>query len=309
MSTIAIIMTAYNGEKYIAEQIDSILASTYQDFQLFIYDDGSEDATLSILRSYESGNPDKIKVYQNKTNLGVTQNFLQALSRTTADYIMFSDQDDIWKANKAASVLKRMRHMEAQAGKECPIAVFTDATVVDEELNTINASFFCSGHLNPAKTDLAHLLMENKLIGCSVMVNAALRKILQSSMLPKQARYHDWWLALIAAAFGKIGYLNEQTLLYRQHSGNVVGDRGFFSYVLNRTASIGRQREMLSLLYHQAEEFMTLYEDLLAQDKKNILCRFIALEQKGFLMKRYEILCCGFLKTGFLRNVGLMLII
>ncbi|MDD3174726.1 MAG: glycosyltransferase, partial [Herbinix sp.] len=117
MSTVAIVMTTYNGEKYVGEQINSILASTYQDFELFICDDGSKDSTMSILRDYEKQNPTKVHVFQNETNQGVTINFLKTLCRTTMDYMMFCDQDDVWKSNKIAITLKRIRHMEAQIGK------------------------------------------------------------------------------------------------------------------------------------------------------------------------------------------------
>lgn len=309
MSTIAIIMATYNGEKYVSEQIESILASSYQDFELFIYDDGSNDHTVSILKDYERKFPEKVHVKINEVNLGHRMNFIHALSVTTADYVMFSDQDDVWKPCKAAVTLKRMRHMEAQLGKEIPLAVFTDAVVVDQDLNTLNASFFCSGHLNPCKTDLPHLLMENKLIGCTVMVNAALRRVLQSKPLPQKARYHDWWLALIAASYGKIGYVREGTLLYRQHGGNVVGDTGFHAYVRNRMSNLIKQRDALSQSYEQADEFLSLYGDTLSQEKQDILAHFAGLREKSFLERRLLLLHYGFFKTGFVRNIGLFIII
>ena len=309
MSTIAIVMTTYHGEKYISEQIESILASSYQDYELFIHDDGSKDNTINILRSYESRYPEKIHVYQNEENLGHIMNFIHALSVTTADYVMFSDQDDVWKTNKVAVTLKRMKHMEAQLGKETPLAVFTDAVVVDQELNILNSSFFCSGHLNPCKTDLAHLLMENKLIGCTVMVNAALRRILQSKPLPQKARFHDWWLALIAASFGKIGYVNEGTLLYRQHGGNVVGDTGFHSYLKNRISNLQKQKDALEALYRQADEFLSLYGDSLSEEKLELIRHFASIPEKSLIERRLIILHYGFLKTGVLRNIGLLMII
>lgn len=309
MSTVAIVMTTYNGEKYVGEQIDSILASNYQDFELFIYDDGSKDNTLPILRDYEARNPLKIHVIQNETNLGVTTNFLAAIRKTTIDYIMFCDQDDYWKQNKVAVTLKRMRHMEAQLGKDKPLAVFTDATVVDQELKVLKNSFFLSNHLNPRRTDLPHILMENKLIGCTVMVNAALRKILQSRPLPTQARYHDWWIALIAASMGKIGYVNERTLLYRQHGGNVVGGADFITYFKNRIAALHVQKEALRSLYRQAEEFHSIYQELLSPECSNIINRFACMDQHNFLAKRLIILRCGYLKTGVIRNIGLIIIL
>lgn len=309
MSTITIVMATYNGEKYVGEQIESILASNYQDMELYIYDDGSKDNTVELLKSYETQYPGMVHVVQNETNLGHAMNFIHALSRTTTDYIMFCDQDDVWKKHKVATTLKRMRHMEAQLGKDTPLAVFTDATVVDGNLNVLNQSFFCSGHLNPCRTDLPHLLMENKLMGCTVMVNAALRKVLQSKPLPQHARYHDWWLALIAAAFGRIGYVRESTMLYRQHGSNVVGDTGFFAYVSNRVSNLQKQREALEELYRQAGEFLQLYGDALPEEKKEILSQFASMKEKNGLERRILILRYGYWKTGLLRNIGLLFIV
>lgn len=309
MSTVAIVMATYNGEKYVEEQIESILASSYQDFELFIYDDGSKDNTLSILRSYELQNPSKVHVFQNEKNQGVVLNFLQAVSRTTMDYAMFCDQDDFWKPNKITQTLKRMRHMEAQISKCTPLAVFTDAVIVDQNLNVLKSSFFCSNHLNPRKTDLPHILMENKLIGCTVMINCALRKVLQSYPLPNHAKFHDWWVALIAASMGKIGYVCEGTLLYRQHEGNVVGGADFVSYFKNRITSLQNQKDALRILYRQAEEFLSIYDELLTEENKNIIRRFANLEQYNFLIKRSMILHCGYKKTGVIRNLGLMFIV
>ncbi len=309
MSTVAIVMTAYNGEQYVGAQIESILASSYQDFELFIYDDGSTDATMDILRSYEREYPSKLHVHQNEANLGVSLNFLQALARTTMDYIMFSDQDDVWKTNKIALTLKRMRNMEAQSGKDMPLAVFTDATIVDKDLNEIHGSFFCSNHLNPRKTDLAHLLMENKLIGCTVMVNGALRKILQANHYPERARYHDWWVALIAASFGRISFVCEKTLLYRQHGNNVVGGDGFLAYVKHRLGAISRQRASILLLEEQAKEFLDLYGEKLSEDRREVIEIFSKLHETGSLERRCLLIKYGYLKTGLVRNIGLLIII
>lgn len=309
MSTVAIVMAAYNGDQYIVEQIDSILASSYQSFELYIYDDGSKDNTMSILRNYENQYPEKIHVFQNESNLGVSKNFLRAFCLTTADYVMFCDQDDVWKSNKIGISLKRIRNMEAQFGKQVPMAVFTDASVVDKDLKELYSSFFDSNHLEPKKTDLAHLLMENKLIGCTIMVNAAVRNVLKSSHYPQYAKFHDWWIALIAASFGKIGYVNETTLLYRQHGGNVVGGADFLSYFKNRITSLGRQREAIRILEKQAEEFLLLYGSQLEGDKKEIIRNFAELQRTGFIKKRIIIIKNGYLKSGLIRNAGLLLIV
>ncbi len=309
MSTVAIVMATYNGERYIREQVDSILASSYQDFELYIFDDGSKDHTLSILKEYELQYPNKIHVHQNTVNQGVVANFLHGVCKTTMDYVMFCDQDDIWKPTKIAMTLKRMRNMEAQSDKSIPMVVFTDAVMVDQDLNTISNSFFGSSHLNPCKTDLSHILMENKLIGCTVMINAALRKVLQSNRLPNNARYHDWWIALIAASMGKIGFIREGTLLYRQHGGNAVGGLSFGEYVKNRVTSLGRQKEALRSLSLQADEFISIYQNLLPKEKQDIIRSFANLEQLGYIKRRQILIRYKFYKTGLVRNVGLMIII
>lgn len=309
MDNVSIVMTTYNGEKYLEEQIASILSSTYQDFKLYIVDDGSRDKTLEIINRYVEKYPDKIHVSRNATNLGVTLNFLNAVSNTTSEYIMLCDQDDVWKADKIAKTLRRVKQMEVQFGKELPIAVFTDAYVVDESLNIIHESFFRSGRLNPRLTDLPHLLMENKLIGCTVMINQAVRRILQSSPLPKRAKFHDCWLGLIAASTGKIGFIKEPTLLYRQHGSNVVGNRGFLSYVYNRICNINKQRKALTDLYIQAEEFAFLYHNIIDGRKLDIINRFSRLNKENFIKRRVTILRYGYLKSGITRNIGLMFLV
>lgn len=302
-------MTTYNGEKYVGEQIESILASPYQNIEIAIYDDGSSDNTMGILRRYEELYPDIIQVQENEKNMGVTLNFLNAICNTSSDYFMLCDQDDVWKPNKIPTTLKKMRQMEEQYGEDMPIAVFTDANVVDNELNVLHNSFFASSHLNPRRTDLPHLLMENKLIGCTVMFNSSLKKILKSHRLPTEARFHDAWIGLIAASFGKIGYLNEATMLYRQHGDNVVGNLNFLAYFKDRLTSIKKQKNSLLASQRQAAEFVRIYGKKMELEKRIIIGRFANLHNEGFVRKRYLILRYRYLKSGLVRNLGLMIII
>jgi len=309
MDRVTIIMATYNGEKYLEEQIESILSSSYREFKLYIVDDGSNDSTMEILHRYKMKYPDVIHVSQNETNLGVTLNFLNAINNITSDYIMLCDQDDVWKKDKIAKTLNRMKQLEVQFGKDLPVAVFTDAYVTDSNLNIIHESFFRSGRLNPRHTDLPHLLMENKLIGCTVMINGALRRILQSRPLPKYARFHDGWLGLIAASFGKISFIPEPTLYYRQHDFNVVGNRGFYAYVLNRIGNLKKQKQALMALQKQAKEFADLYRDYFNSEKLELIERFSNLSKEGFFRRRLLIIRYGYFKSGILRNIGLMIIV
>lgn len=307
MSKLNIIMCTFNGEQYIEEQIESILNNTYSQWKLIICDDGSTDNTVNLIKKYESQYPDKIILRQNKTNMGVIYNFLTPILEYEADYYMFCDQDDVWLTDKIEHTLHLMKRKEKKYGYAVPITVFSDAKVVNEKLEVRNSSFHKVSKLNIKKLDLPHMLMENKLIGCTMMFNAAVVKKIES--LPSAARMHDWWIAIISASFGKIAYLNEATLLYRQHEKNVVGNQSFLSYVSNRVSSLKKQKIVLLNTIKQAENFYELYKDDLLEIEKDIFEKFISLQDETVLKKRYLLIKYGFLKSGWIRNIGLLFII
>lgn len=308
MCEIDIIMASYNGEKYIKEQIHSILNSSIQDFKINIYDDGSNDATIDILEQLENQYKDKIKVYKNSNNKGVTRNFLEALSTSSANYIMFCDQDDYWLENKIEITLNKMKDLEKKHPNK-PLAVFTDTIVVDEGLNTIYPSFFKASNLNPEAISLEKLLMENKLIGCTVMINKEVRQVLNNISLPKEAKFHDHWIALIAASMGVIGYIDKGTLLYRQHGDNVVGNLNFKNYLKDRIKTIKQQKQSLIVLQKQANEFASLYKDSLSKEAYKIIIEFSKLRNYNYFKRIYTLMKYGYYKTGILRNIGLFVLI
>lgn len=307
MSKIIIIMCTYNGEKYIREQIDSILHNTYQDFTLIICDDASTDGTCDIINEYQEQYPERIKLRLNKKNAGVIHNFLSPLLEEKAEYYMFCDQDDVWLPDKIEVTLQLMKKMEKECESVIPITVFSDAKVVDEQLSMQSPSFHRTGKLDVNKVDLAHILMENKLIGCTMMFNQAVAKKVRQ--IPGNARMHDWWIALITASFGKIVYLDQATLLYRQHEKNVIGNQSFFSYFKNRVTSLNMQKKVIANTIGQAEEFYGLYKHELSVKERKLMKRFISLKHQNGLKKRYYVVKYGFLKSGSIRNIGLLIII
>lgn len=130
---IAILMSTYNGEKYIREQINSFLNQTNQDWKLFVRDDGSKDSTLSILGEFSDKYPDKIFLDESAPrNMGAGESFMYMLNLTDAQYYMFSDQDDVWMDDKIERTLAKVQQLEADFGLDKAIGVFTDLTVVDE---------------------------------------------------------------------------------------------------------------------------------------------------------------------------------
>lgn len=306
LSEITIVMAAYNGETYMKEQISSILNGGFKDFVIHVYDDGSTDGTRDILRRLSLEYPDKVCFFANEKNKGVVRNFMDGAYAADSPYVMFSDQDDVWLSDKLSKTLKRMKELERERGA-VPLAVFTDARVVDRELKEIHPSFHGSSHLDAAKTDLPHLLMENKLIGCTMMINRAMAKKL--SIVPEGLRMHDWWIGLIASALGGVAYLPEATLLYRQHEKNVVGTKSFAGYVGSRLSALGKQRLALKQTEEQAEAFLEAFALELSDENRAVLEAFAAMKTAGFLKKRYLLIKYGFWKTGLLRNIGVFLLI
>ena len=307
MERVNIIMASYQGEKYIEEQLESILESTKVDVFVTVYDDGSKDRTKEIVSSYEKQYPGKVKLILNEHNLGLTKNFLHGLLDNEFSYVMFSDQDDVWNPDKVKKTLDCMKREEEKQPQGTPVIVFTDALVVDGELNPMYPSFHRSQGLDTSKLDLAHMMMENKMMGCTMMLNRGM--IEKVTQLPEHARYHDWWLGLIAAAYGTIVYLPEATIKYRQHGKNMVGNQSFGTYVANRISSLREQRKALYATVQQAEEFYKMYQETMPKDQLELVRRMVEIKSAGFFRRRYLVLKNGFLKSGVTRNLGLLLII
>ena len=123
---IAILMATYNGEKYLREQIDSLLAQTCCDWTLYIQDDGSKDATLDIIKSYDDERIVLVDV--GLTRQGACMNFMSLLNMVESEYYMFCDQDDVWFEDKVELSYMRMKEEELKYGIDRPILVFSDAS-------------------------------------------------------------------------------------------------------------------------------------------------------------------------------------
>ncbi|KRN58140.1 glycosyltransferase family 2 protein [Limosilactobacillus secaliphilus] len=215
---IAILLSTYNGYDYLEEQVQSILNQTNHDWHLYIRDDGSNDGTISLIREFAK-NPLISFVNDNQPkSLGASQSFLQLLSEVDADYYMFSDQDDYWLPDKIEVSLARMKSLE-ETGRKAPICVHTNLKVTDDNLTPYR--LYNTGSL---WHDFDRLLFNNCVTGCTMMINRRLRDTVKFDKVKSSNIYmHDWWLALIAAAFGVVSYINSPTILYRQHSSNVLG--------------------------------------------------------------------------------------
>lgn len=215
---IDILLATYNGEKYIKEQLDSILNQTYQNFNLIISDDCSNDSTVRILKEYEQKD-NRIKVYVQENNLGYVKNFEFLLKKVQNEYYMLSDQDDIWLPLKVEKSLETMKRQNADL-------VFGDLEVVDESLNTIYSSFndfmLLTRKIEKCK-DYKLEYLYNCVTGCTLMSK---KKFLDRILpLPTVSKHmlHDYWIAVIVSMYGKTYCMKEKYIKYRQHGSNQVG--------------------------------------------------------------------------------------
>ena len=216
---IDILMATYNGEKYLKEQIDSILNQTYKNIRLIISDDNSQDATRQILKEYEKKD-NRIKVYYQENNLGCVENFEFLLKKVENEIYMLSDQDDIWLKEKVEKTYQKMIKEDADL-------VFGDLEVVNSNLETIYPSFNDFMKLNRKINKYLHTdkinYLYNCVTGCTVMSKKKwLNEILP---LPKNSKYvlHDHWIGLIISLRGKLYYMPEKYIKYRQHGNNEIG--------------------------------------------------------------------------------------
>ena len=302
---ISILMATYNGEKYIAEQIESLLAQTVSEFKLYICDDCSTDSTFTIITEYAKKHPEQINITQNKDNSGGAKyNYIQMMINYKDDYIMLCDQDDIWLPEKIEITLEKIKDMEYKFGTDTPLLVHTDLRVVDEKLETISLSFKTAMNANYEKTKLRNQIIQNTLTGCTVMYNRSLADLITS--MPEFMVMHDWWLMLVASAFGKITSIGTQTVLYRQHSHNEIGakDVRTFRYKLHKVLHYDEMKKALGETYTQAQSLLDAYRDKLTGEQKEFLQLYYDIPNHNKFVRWVTICRLGVFKNGFARKVA-----
>lgn len=238
---IAILLSTYNGEKYISAQLDSIINQTYQDFQIYIRDDGSTDNTEEIISQYHSLYPDKIVVIEDLIkHRGANHSFLFLLQTIESDYYMFCDQDDIWLPEKIQLSIDALKNVEAEKAG-IPILIHTDMKVVDCNLSTISTSLYKSMRIHPKIIDNSFNFMGVCSCGpgCSMLFNAKAKELSLRYDDLNDVPMHDWWIAINTVKKGKIVFLPTPTMLYRQHQTNTVGASNVnLSFLINKFVNL-----------------------------------------------------------------------
>ena len=290
---IVILLATCNGGRYLRPQLDSLFAQREQGWHLLASDDGSRDGTVDILREYQQKYPGRITLVGHDEPTGSSMNNFMLLTRQAGayDYIMYCDQDDVWLPQKVGMTLRKMRETE-RGETQVPCLVHSDLAVVDGAMRLKHASFFYSSMLRADRDTLNYLLIQNIVTGCTMMINHALWELAARPLEGGDMRMHDGWFALIAAARGRIGFVDKPTILYRQHGGNVVGakDVRSFRYIATFRSRLRENAASIRACERQAGALADTLGDRLTVRQQRMLRDFAAIRQHGKL-GRISVLC------------------
>lgn len=295
-----ILMATYNGEKFLAQQIESIQKQTFKEWNLLIRDDGSSDKTCDIIRNFTAKDSRIRFINENEHhNLGVIKSFFTLVNYEVADFYFFSDQDDVWLPEKLSVSLEAAKHKAS----DVPLLVYTDLKVVNQELNILQDSMI-RAQSHHANTTLLPELTENTVTGGTMMINHALA---EKWFTPNDILMHDWFLALLAASLGEIIYLDLPTQLYRQHENNVLGARTMdkrFKILREGPKSIfTRYWKLIHDSQKQASLIVDKYGDIMTANDLELIKCFIKIDKQPFMTRLRWLWKYGYSKNQFKHQV------
>lgn len=282
-----VLMSTYNGEAFVAEQLRSILSQLPRHALVLVRDDGSTDSTVSIINSL---NDARVSVSVGK-NVGFARSFFELLGQAPRhwDMYMLSDQDDIWLPGKVGRAWDQV-----SAAGEQPFLYCTDTQLVDVKLRPLGV-----GRKSIANGNLLEALTDNQVTGCTVAMNSALLDCaVPDSHAIEGVHFHDWWIYVVATAFGRVYCDRHPTILYRQHGNNQVGAGvGVLKYL--KMVSYLRRRNWLASMVSQVSALRYCHESQLTSEQRMMLDR-VHLPGRGlrrwrmvFALRRHRGTWCG----------------
>lgn len=269
---LCVLLSTYNGEKYLKQQLESLLLQGFNNMELIVRDDGSRDNTLKILGEFNGS----IRLFSG-TNIGVISSFFELLRNSPdADYFAFCDQDDYWKKNKVSRAVQKL----SEISSDIPAMYCSKTELVIESLGEFKTKGYWPK--TPKKPlSLSNALVENVAVGCTIVINKAAKKLLVSRQ-PEFSNIimHDWWIYLCVSAFGVVVFDEVPHILYRQHSSNTLGVETNLLKKWHRRYQSFMVKSKTRNLQRQAYEFLKQYEDRLTNESKCIISKFVESRDK-----------------------------
>jgi hypothetical protein len=305
MSTkVCVVLSTYNGQSYLDQQIQSVLDQSFQDFELWIRDDGSSDTTPALLKTWAAKDR-RIRLWQQvSSNLGTITSFSTLLSwAKDFDYVLLCDQDDIWLPDHIQVLVKRAKEIESKVGRQTPLLVHSDLEVISESGALQSQSFRRA--LAPVfeSLTLPEVLAQNLVTGCSSLANQALLKV--ALPVPRNCLMHDWWLALVAASSGQIVYVDRALTRYRQHAAQVSGGLGA-TLILNKILKLVRSpKQALWLMERRWAQTVLLEHQLSSRGHTEVALKLQQLLSEFCMSRLSALSAClnfGIRPQGFLRT-------
>ena len=295
---VAILLCTYHGQHYLAEQLDSFAAQTHTNWEVWASDDGSEDDTHSILEDYQSRwDAGRLSIHFGPAE-GFAANFLSLTCNASidADFYAYSDQDDVWEADKLARAVQWLQRVPS----DVPALYCSRTRLVDADNKEIGVS-----PLFTKKPSFANALMQNIGGGNTMVFNKAARKLLREAGENKSVITHDWWAYMVVTGCGgRVFYDSKPTLRYRQHGGNLVGTNSNWAARLKRIRMLfqGRFKHWNDC---NISALLTL-EHRLTPENREILRRFADARGRGLIPRLIHLKRSGIYRQTLLGNIGLV---
>jgi glycosyltransferase involved in cell wall biosynthesis len=303
---IDILLATYNGAAYLPAQLDSLLAQTHESWRVIARDDGSSDSTMSVLDEYAQAFPERFHIVQDTSRLGAKASFGRLIDESSAPYIAFCDQDDVWLPDKLEVLLGALIAEEARSDESVPILVHSDLELVDENLVSITPSFWAYQGIDPSRDELPRLLAQNVVTGCALLCNRAL--ISFATPIPARAIMHDHWFALIASATGKVVPVSRALIRYRQHGRNTVGAKRMPGLLALPRKTFTREGWGLDYgdACAQAEALSEALSGRVSEARLACARQFARLYSYGWLMRRFVLLRYGIFPAFLRRQLSVL---
>lgn len=277
----AVLLAAFNGSAHLPGLLESLRSQTDPDFIVLMQDDGSADDTPAILKEIAAQDERFVFAAEQGKHLGPAGNFLSLIRQAEADYCLLCDQDDVWEPGKIAVLRQAMMDLEKECGSAMPLLVHSDCTLTDESGAEIGSSFFRHQGWDPAAVTLPRLLVQNNVTGCTLIMNRPLRDLVASHAIARDLFMHDWFIALTAASFGRIAFVDQALTRYRQHQGNVVGASS--GNLIRRGLSALRNRKeakrRILLTYTHTKVFRKIWGKDLPDQARNTVEAYLSTQR------------------------------
>lgn len=314
--TVNILLATYNGERFLQDQLKSIVNQSYTEWKLYISDDGSTDATNDIIKNFKNHYRDKIFVLKNTIPFkNAKDNFISLVYRTDGDLFLFCDQDDVWQENKLYNMINKYQSLPSDKKKQ-PVLMHSDLIVVDAELNIIAPSFMKFANISSFFSFPELYLVQNNVTGCTMLINDVLRDLFVTCLdkcksLQKDIIMHDWFFALIAAYFGEVYFVDTKDIFYRQHGSNVVGAKNARSIKLLIKSFFKFKENIISMeeAFRQSYVFLKMFENLLSENDVSLLTNFSKLNEHCKMYRIMFIIKNKLWKNGIYRKFAQILFI